>query len=67
MWADGPIKVVVQKTRGKGELHDDFKKVYVVNENYKNYYVDSIPKSYGGLYRKLEDRINDAIEIAEGE
>ena len=71
VWADGPMKVVVQQTKGKNpstnKIHDDFKKVFVINENYKNYYVGSIPNAYGGLRRKLEDRINDAIKMAKGD
>lgn len=71
VWADGPMKVVVQQTKGKNpstnKIHDDFKKVFVINENYKNYYVGSIPKAYGGLRIKLEDRINDAIKMAKGD
>ena len=65
VWADGPMKVVVQQT--EEPFYKENKKVYVINENYKNYYVATIPTTYGGVRIKLEDRINDAIKIAKGD
>jgi len=65
VWADGPMKVVVQQT--EEPFYKENKKVYVINENYKNYYVATIPTTYGGVRIKLEDRINDAIKMAKGD
>ena len=65
VWAKGPIKVVVQKTRGNSEVSDSFKKVYVVNENYTNLYVAEI--GFGHTPKGLQGRLQNAIEIAKGE